>query len=73
METHEDYYSKLEIYEDFYSSNEPFNSAEIGFHIAAAITDYTNSTELIEDPTYGEVVFLQKFWDNDKATELQFT
>ena len=73
METREDYYSKLEIYEDAYSSNEPFNSAEIGFHIAAAVTDYTNSTELIEDPTYGEIVLLRKSWDNTEATELQFT
>ena len=63
MSGNEDYFSKLEVYEDEYSSNEPFYSQEIGFHIAAAISDYSNTKEIIEDPTYGEVVFMRKNWD----------
>ena len=65
-----DYFSKLEIYEDFYSSSEPFNSTELGFHIAAALTDYNakNSSAIIDDPTYGELVFLNKKWDNSLTT-----
>ena len=64
-----DYFSKLEIYEDFFTSNDPFNSAEMGFHIAAALTDYNskNSSAVIEDPTYGELVFLNKKWNSSET------
>ena len=46
----------------------------MGFHIAAALTDYNskNSSAIIEDPTYGELVFLNKKWDNTKITKVEF-
>lgn len=72
MWDHEDYFSKLEVYEDEYSSNEPFNSREIGFHIAAAISDYSDSKEIIEDPTYGEVVFMRKNWDTKESPSINW-
>ena len=72
MMNHEDYFSKLEVYEDEFSFNEPFRASEIGFHIAAAITDYTDSNDVIEDPTYGEIVFLRKSWDNSQDITLNF-
>ena len=69
---HKDYTVKFEEYEGYYSKSEPFDASDIGFYVAAGITDYTNTKNIVEDPTYGEIVFIRKYVDNSDFTPIQF-
>ena len=62
MRERKDYQANLEVYEYEYGPNESFSSSDLGFHIAAGLSDYTaeNKDKIIEDPTYGEIVFFRK-------------
>ena len=46
--------------------NEKFDSSK-GFFVAAALTAYDNETEVIEDPTYGELVIEQFGWGYEES------
>ena len=73
MAGNEGYSTQLRIEEDVFSSDDPFDLDEIGFMIAAGITDYdNNSTSLIEDPTYGEVMIFRKHWNAEENVLLKF-
>ena len=68
-----DYSTQLQIQEDVFSSDDPFDTDEIGFTIAVGITDYKESTNLIEDPTYGEVKIFRKHWNSPENVFTTFS
>ena len=44
---------------------ETFSQAKNGFFVAAALTNYDSSTESVEDPRYGELVFQKYSWGGE--------
>ena len=49
------------IEEDAFSPmTERFNTEEWGFNVAACLTEYYGSSQTLDDPTYGQLVFYQK-------------
>ena len=42
-----------------------------GFYVAAAITAYDAETEIVEDPTYGELIFEHYGWGYDGGLKSQ--
>ena len=75
MRERKDYQANLEVYEYEYGPNESFSSSDLGFHIAAGLSDYTaeNKDKIIEDPTYGEIVFFRKEWNNTESTRINWS
>ena len=58
-----DDYSLEKAYEEnFFPSDEAFSQKD-GFYIAAALTNYDGSSEVIEDPTIGTLKMYIKSWD----------
>lgn len=49
------------INDNFYTSDDIFDSSH-GFNVAAAFTAFDSNTEVILDPTYGELVFMHYYW-----------
>ena len=41
-------------------------SAEDGFYVAAALTEYDTNTEIIEEARYGELIIEHYGWGNDQ-------
>ena len=48
----------------YFESGETFSAAEDRFFVAAALTEYNNDPEPIEDPSYGKFVFEHFRWGN---------
>ena len=46
-------------------------TAEDGFFVAAALTEYNSNTELIEEPRYGELVIEHVGWGNEEYISRQ--
>ena len=61
MNANSDYTTQLIVEEDFYSQNDRLRTDEIGFSVAAGLIGYGLGS--VEDPTYGELQILRKYWN----------
>ena len=52
------------IARDHFQDNEEFSSADNGFFLAAALTNYDSNTEVLEKPEYGELLIEHYGWGN---------
>ena len=57
-----DYTLEKAYEENFFPSDEAFSQKD-GFYIAAALTRYDGSSEVIEDPSIGTLKMYIKSWD----------
>ena len=49
------------INDNFYTPDDVINSSN-SFRVAAAFTAFDSNTEVILDPSYGELVFMHYYW-----------
>ena len=54
----------------YFESGETFSAAEDRFFVAAALTEYNNDPEPIEDPSYGKFVFEHFRWGNSEDGDI---
>ena len=63
-----DYKIQMQNFENYYSHTDEWGS-DNGFTLAACLTAYDGSREVIEDPSIGQLKFYRKGWSNSEGVD----
>ena len=72
LANNEEYKTQVRLKENFYEPQDVFGTETNDFMIAAAITTIDDTSESIEDETYGKIVFKRKVWDTVSSPNIDF-
>ena len=72
LANNEEYKTQVRLKENFYEPQDVFGTETNDFMIAAAITTIDDTSESIEDETYGKIVFKRKVWDTVSLPNIDF-
>ena len=67
-----DYKLQEAVQENFFTAEVPLTPQDHGFMVAAAITAYDGSSEVIEDPEIGTLKMYIKYWGNYEGSDGSF-